>query len=249
MVDDSFVVVGDRFQDFLDNQRTISVTALLSRLRAGAVSSDLTIVVGQGISADQLATLNQLACNKDNPISVYGDVPAHVEPDLTHKREFRNIMIGTPKRAAKTSFVADLVIDDDNEVLEDHLTGQHIPAIALVEAARQTWTAVTERFLLTEGTRPVRFVIATMRCAFHRFVFPLPATMHYELLGHRQDAVEQVFDCLVTVRQSNAVAAEVETSYRVISAAISEKQESMAARQAVAGYLDHSEVVANEKIA
>jgi hypothetical protein len=229
---EALVVVGDRFENFLANRRTISASALLWRLGAGDVPQNLSIVVGQGLTAEQLDKLRHLIERANATVSVAGGIPAYSERGLTHKHEPRNVMVSMPMRVADDQFVADLVIDERAAVLDDHLTGQHIPGVALVEAARQTWTAVTEKFLL-EGTTKTRFVINTMRSAFHRFVFPLPATVRYQLLARQDSAVQQVFRCLITVHQGDALAAEVEAEYRVIPDVFSRKQESLAARQAV----------------
>lgn len=206
------IVVGDRFERFLLNRDTMAVSALLA---SGRVTRP--VVVGQGLSAEQLREVD-------------GPVPA--PPHLTHKEHQKNVMIGEPIRTGDDAFAVDLVVDERVEVLEDHLTGQHIPAIVLTEAARQTWTAVTERFLLADHGG--RFVIDSLSSVFRRYVFPLPATLHYRLVHRHSTAVEEVFRCVVTVQQCGRVAAEFEAGYRVISLAICEKQEAMAARQAVA---------------
>ncbi|MGQ0716381.1 MAG: AfsA-related hotdog domain-containing protein [Pseudonocardiales bacterium] len=232
MQHDALIVVGDRFKDFLTNRGTISASALLRRLLDRSEPRALSVVMGQGLTAEQLSTMEQLI-ESDPHATVVGGVPAFVEQGLTHKHNPKNVMIGTPVQIAADRFVADLLIDERIEVLEDHLTGQHIPAITLMEAARQTWTAVTEMFFLADTVQQQRFVISSVQSTFHRYVFPLPATVEYRLTRRQANAVGQVFTCWVGVYQADVLAAQIEAEYRVIPEVFSTKHESMAARQAV----------------
>ncbi|MEU8997488.1 AfsA-related hotdog domain-containing protein [Streptomyces caniferus] len=233
---EALVVVGDRFEEFLANRGTIGYSALLTRLRTGDLPESLAISVGQGLSAAQLDELRELV-ELRTPAVTFGKqgLPAHAEQRLTHKHKQRNVLVGPVGQIGERRFVADLVLDERVEVLEDHLTGQHIPAITLLEAARQLWTVVTEQFFLT-GTDRTRFVIGSVDSSFHSFVFPMSATLSYELLAHTRTPVGTVFRCRVGFHhgEATAPAAEVEAEYRVIPEKISAKQEALAARQAVA---------------
>jgi hypothetical protein len=231
MLDDTLLVVGDRFEEFLTNRRTISASALLWALRTGNFPDHMTIVVGQGLTEPQRGALRDLVGRAEKPIQVAGGLPERAEQRQTHKHDPRNILIGDPVRIDDVHFVADLVLDQDVEVLADHLTGQHIPAVTLTEAARQMWTAVTERFF-ADGA--ARFVIASVNGTFHRFVFPLPTQLRYELRAHTTSVVDELFHCVVGVHQLGNVCAEIEARYRLIPETVARKQEAMAARQGVA---------------
>ncbi|MFJ5532628.1 AfsA-related hotdog domain-containing protein [Streptomyces sp. NPDC093261] len=220
---ESLIVVGDRFEEFLRNPGTIAASAVLARLEAGDTGG-LDLMAGQGLSAELLAELDkQWPAQRPAPL------------ELTHKQRMKNVMVGEPTRV-DGRYEAPLVLDERCETLEDHLTGQHIPAIALTEAARQTWTAVTEKFFPT-GLGPARFVIDDFHASFHAFVFPLPATLTYEVVEHEPGAVQHRFHSVVRVRQSGAVAAQIEVRFRLVAEKLVDKQEAMAARQAVADCL------------
>ncbi|MFC4565151.1 AfsA-related hotdog domain-containing protein [Nocardiopsis mangrovi] len=237
MAHDTLVVVGDRFEEFLGTRGTVSVSALSERLRSGDVPPGSVVVAGQGMSAAQRHELERLAGPDGPDVRITGGGARSAGRRLTHKHVPKNEMITAPERAGENRFVAALLVDEHADTLEDHLTGLHIPGIALTEAARQTWTAVTERFFLGEASPKVRFVLSSFSSTFHRYVFPLPATVEYALLQRTDNAMEQVFRCLVTVRQNNAVAAEIEAEYRVIDERICAKQEAMAARASVGAAL------------
>jgi hypothetical protein len=215
---DQLVVVGDRFAEFLNHPGTIAASQLSGR-------ETTVLVAGQGLSAEVLAGLA---------------APTPVRQELTHKRLAKNVMIGEP-HTVDDGYAAPLLLDERCETLEDHLTGQHIPAVALTEAARQTWTAVTELYFPT-GPRPTRFVIDELSSRFHSFVFPLPATLVYRVLEHERDPVQQRFHATVTVRQAGTDAAEFDVRFRVVLEKIGVKQEFLAARQALARSTNDREV-------
>ncbi|WBO63437.1 AfsA-related hotdog domain-containing protein [Streptomyces camelliae] len=220
---ETLIVVGDRFEEFLRTPGTIAASAVRARLEARDTDG-LDLVAGQGLSAELLAELGK-----------HWPVPMPAPRELTHKRLMKNVMVGEPSRAGD-HYEIPLVLDERCETLEDHLTGRHIPAVALTEAARQSWTAVTERFLPT-GLDPARFVIDDFHASFRAFVFPLPATLTYEVLEHEPGTMQHRFHSVVRVRQSDTVAAEVEVRFRVVAGKLADKQEAMAARQAVVTHL------------
>lgn len=217
------IAVGDRFKEFLANRGTVPITALLDELRSGAVESAAGIVPGQGLSAGQLRELKERTAL---------DVQLPAERHLTHKHDDKNVLIGDVRETALGVYAAPLLLDERVEVLDDHLTGQHIPAVTLMEAARQTWTVAIERYVVT-GDEPTRFVIGSIRSSFSSFVFPLPATIEFRVAHQGTSPAGTSVDCLLTIRQGERVAAEFEVDIRVIPETVAVKQEAMAARQAV----------------
>ncbi|MEV6838815.1 AfsA-related hotdog domain-containing protein [Streptomyces sp. NPDC051133] len=217
------VVVGDRFEEFLQNPGTAPVSELIDGLRAGELSAATPLVPGQGLTAGERRELGALTGT---------DLPLPSDRLPTHKRQEHNVLIGEVRRTGPDAYAAPLLLDQRVEVLSDHLTGQHIPAVTLLEAARQTWTAVTERFLLPDG-EPRRFVIAAIRAEFHSFVFPLPATVGLRLRARHAGPVGDTLELTVTVTQDGRQAAEFDATVRIVPQAVAVKQESMAARQAI----------------
>jgi hypothetical protein len=221
------IAVGDRFENFLANPGTVAASQLLDRHADPGAA--VPVLAGQGLSAEQLARLALRTPETLRP-------PEPAGASLTHKRQPRNVMIGVPVDRGDGTFTAGLILDDCNEVIEDHLTGQHIPAVALIEAARQMWTAVTERFL-RDDTTPLRFVVTDIGASFQRLVFPLPTTLHYELIECVPGRMQRTYRCRVLVSQNDQVSAEVRGTYRTVAESLCAKQEALAARQAVARQL------------
>ena len=108
-------------------------------------------------------------------------------------------------------FEASLLIDDRCEIMADHTTGQHIQGMAVVEAARQMFLVVTEQFYIG-GTsdRHYYFVIHQMDIAYQNFLFPVPATLRYEVLEAATDNPERLsFTARITIRQAGKDAASM----------------------------------------
>ncbi|MFF4549038.1 AfsA-related hotdog domain-containing protein [Streptomyces sp. NPDC001435] len=237
MSPDAVIAVGDRFEDFLVNRGTVPVSDLLARLRSGDVPESLAVAIGQGLSDEQLAEIRTLADRHAPAVTVAkSGVPERARQQLTHKHDAKNVLIGPVGQIGENRFAADLVLDQRVEVLEDHLTGQHIPAITLLEAARQFWTVVTEQFYVT-GPDRTRFVIGSVGSTFHSFVFPLAATLQYELLELTRTPVGPVFKCRISIHHGDTLASVIDAEYRVIPEPFSVKQEKIAARQAVVAEL------------
>ncbi|MDP1217553.1 AfsA-related hotdog domain-containing protein, partial [Klebsiella pneumoniae] len=68
-----------------------------------------------------------------------------------HKRKKANILITSPEKRDEDNYCARLILQDASELLCDHQTGQHIQGMVLIEAARQTIIATSEKFLLAEA--------------------------------------------------------------------------------------------------
>lgn len=224
------MVIGDRFEEFLTHPGTVAATALLEHLRADDLAETPRITVGQGLTAEQLSELDGFASAGRCVLATQDQVPLPVERRVTHKVYDKNVLIGDLEEVGEGRYRAPLVLDQRVEVLEDHLTGLHIPAVTLLEAARQTWTAVTERFLI--GPEPKsRFVITRVGSSFLNFVFPIPAFLEYRLVERERGPVGDVIGFTVEVQQTGRIAARFEAEIRVIPELFAAKQEAMAARQ------------------
>jgi hypothetical protein len=185
------------------------------------------------LTARQRLALDEVARSGDGRLVVAGGrVLQPIERAVTHKVYDKNVLIGAVEEIGAGRYRAPLLLDERVEVLEDHLTGLHIPAVTLLEAARQTWTAVTEGFLIKPEPK-TRFVIAYVDSAFESFVFPLAAHLEYQLIGQDQGPTGQTITFEVTVHQNGRTAARFAAQIRVIPQIFAVKQETMAARQAL----------------
>jgi hypothetical protein len=232
MSDKVVIVVGDRFEGFGATPGVHGFSRMVELLTAGEIAPPAIVVEGQGLHDDQRGELRaRLDALGVRFRSVADPDPARADAGLTHKRVPANILVSVPAKIAESTYAADLLVDDRNEILSDHLTGRHVQGLMLIEAARQMWTAVTERYHLNGGEG--RFVIEEVSSRFERFLFPLAARIVYTAVEVVPKAVETSFRGRCEFEQLGARTAVVEARFRVLRPALIAKHESMAAREAV----------------
>jgi hypothetical protein len=227
------IAVGARFTTFIANKNVADAAELIEEATRDEGGPPRQVVLGQGLSARQLADLAGL-----EGIDVVAP-DGNTEPAdrrLTHLRKDANTLISAVRQCSAESYEAALLAGQDSAALDDHITGQHLPAMLLLEACRQMWTAVTESFLLS-GPGSRRFVVARITSEFSRYAFPLPATLRYTLLDRETGPVGEKFTARIDIIQLGSAAAEVTAEYRVVDELVAAKHESMGARQAIATLL------------
>lgn len=192
------VVVANQFQEFSRHSNVLSHEALLDMLMHRNDSLRGTrVIAGQGLDARELRHVHQLAIAQG-----YREEFAHwhawaaaapASRDLSHKRRPENVLISTPQACADGGYCARLVLHPHNELMLDHLTGQHVQGMVLLEACRQMFLAVTERFHL-DGFEPAQryFVLNEMSVRYTAFTFPLPAEIRYRLLKKEHPRPDRV---------------------------------------------------------
>lgn len=104
--------------------------------------------------------------------------------NLVHKQNSANCMIGVPLRVSDTHYQADVFLDDRCSELDDHVTGQHISGMILIEASRQMFLAVTELYYLKDYSKDSYFVIKRNSSEFKKFVFPVDIKIDYRVVHY-----------------------------------------------------------------
>jgi hypothetical protein len=176
----TFIVVGDQYAEFANHQGVTTYTAFMEQLQdAAAWSGDELVVIGLGIADHALRTLlDALAARGIRDIVWSGAVAT---PALTHKRKQERGLITEPRRSAARQYDMWLYCDDALDRLSDHVTGQHVSAMLLLEAARQAIIASVElEYVATAGTK-LGMVIDHFNTRFLGFVFPIPTKIHIEM--------------------------------------------------------------------
>lgn len=180
-------IIGDKFKKFLEHENTISISNFEKQLFRNRLPSDgIVYHLGQGVALERV---NKIA--KDSPI--LRDVGIHIGFDevtksarhLVHKHNSANSMISIPRRVSELNYQADVHIDDRCAELDDHITGQHVSGMTLVEICRQMFLAVTEQYYLKAYEKEFYFVIKSSSIEYKRFVFPLEIRADYRVLCHQ----------------------------------------------------------------
>lgn len=70
--------------------------------------------------------------------------------------------------------------DDENELLQDHITGLHVQGMLMVEACRQMFVSVAMDYFSKHVFAENRYgAINRMDTKFESYVFPIPAVLRY----------------------------------------------------------------------
>ncbi|MGE5505034.1 MAG: AfsA-related hotdog domain-containing protein [Actinomycetota bacterium] len=165
----------------------------------------IVVLPGQGLGDDDVAELLALAersaAASHFDLEALRTMPRRAGRSRSHKHRPENTLISEPRRLGETTFELDLLIDEDCELMGDHQTGQHLQGMLLLEAARQSFLAVSEAFFLPQDTR-FYFVINEMTSRYNRFAFPLDARIRYTVREHEaKNALRQRFVVDIAVEQ------------------------------------------------
>ncbi|MEM9103729.1 MAG: AfsA-related hotdog domain-containing protein [Pseudomonadota bacterium] len=206
----SYYIVGDKYQAFKAHKRVITYSdfqALLNSSDVDPVAIKNTLV-GQGVNDSEREQLFMLMQHKnDSPASAVALKRA--DRRLTHKHKNENILITCPEKLDDQTYLSHLAIDDDSAQLSDHVTGQHIQGMVLIEAARQMTLAVTEQYFIEEN-EGIGFATDSLETTFHRYTFPCDVQMYYTVLSHRQGFHKNAkYKVKITFVQNDFVCAEM----------------------------------------
>lgn len=231
-------IVGNKFREFSRNDGVITIgefdemarTSTFDRLPQGT-----RLVAGQGVREAELHALYDHArCALDARDIDIGPAlrrGARASRLQTHKHRIQNAIISHPTKLDEDHFEALLLLDERSELMADHQTGQHIQGMILIEAARQLFLAVTEEYFIGQAVHDrYYFVINSLEVKFTGFVFPLGATLHYEIVSKDiQNAARMRFDTVVLVMQGGACVTEVAFGFTAFHASKIETKEQLQA--------------------
>ena len=193
---EKLIVVGEKFTDFAErNENVLTVNEFERFVWSGEIQNVKKIIIGQGVELDDISRticiIRQHYPDKINKIVNLQELYYQNNRDhqkLVHKRKKENILITSPERIDSNNYSAKLILQDSSELLCDHQTGQHIQGMVLIEAARQTIIATSEKYLLQEAGITISekyFTLTSLNVSFSSFVFPLPVTVTLNVLSKK----------------------------------------------------------------
>ena len=239
-------VVGDKFEKFGQNEQVITLSALKALIRREPVAEalrDMTLSAGQGLSEADVLGIIDLLLARGMDASLLLTHPVRAGLRATHKRRIRNAIISSPRKLSSMVYEADLLVDERSELMNDHQTGLHIQGMLLVEAARQMFLAVTEVFFIGENNERENYVVINeMDIKYSAFVFPLGATLRYEILEQKTEDSERLyFFARISVWQADIVATEIMVKFTSFVADRIRKKEQQQAMTLLQKLTSHSD--------
>ncbi|WDE11566.1 AfsA-related hotdog domain-containing protein [Thalassomonas haliotis] len=232
---ENMIIVGDKFDCFADNDGVLTASEALHILRNNLLSDKkIRFKLGQGLNDTQVSLLVKTA--KDAGLANLLEFGETVKSgrSYVHKHQERNSMLTLPKRISESKFVVDVMIDDDCDEMGDHVTGHHVQGMVITEAARQAFLAITEAFFLKDNDFSSYFVINSLNTQYLNFVFPLPITIEYEIIEHKEKKQgAHFFDVVMNAVQNGTVCSVVTTSFSTYNSQWLEKKEQQLACEAI----------------
>lgn len=215
-------VVGDTFAALarVDGVRTVS--QLAADVRSGA-PLPTRLVAGQGVTDYELEYLsNALAARSRGEMTIEPLAVERVSRDVAHKHRESNVLLADLERVdgdvdGPVTFAASLRLHTENELLQDHQTGQHVQGIVIIEALRQMFIAVFEA---AHGVRMAErdlFVVwDALEIRFTSFLFPLPARLTCRIVEEDlTDPARMAFRVSMAVTQNERSVAEADVRFGV----------------------------------
>ncbi len=235
-------VVGDRFAGFAVHERVQTLSAFLGALRAGAyddVPGPVTLRGGQGIGEYEWEYIRGVLRRRglEERILLQEHPPRLAKRAEAHKHREENVLIADLGRHDDQIFHAALRLHQNNELLLDHQTGQHTQGMVVVEAARQMFLAVTERYYTHRWPeRHYYFVVNSLATTFENFLFPVDARIRYLIQSAElSDPARLEFTARVDIEQGGRRAARSEVAFTAFDTAVLKGVEHRRAERA----LDH----------
>lgn len=224
-------VVGDGFLSFSKNANVISLSGFKEMIllpRIGKARNGFYIL-GQGIAKQKIDEIKTLIKkNKITDIVIKEHHNEKEENKYVHKKVSENVMISKPIVIRDNLFFSQLMIDDRCSEMSDHMTGQHVQGMVLIEAARQMALSVSENFLLSESERfNSYFILSNMDAQFKQFLFPTDVELQCALIRcEKISSGKFSADFVITFTQNNVVCMEVMIGLMADEKTALEKKES-----------------------
>lgn len=242
------IVIANTFKRFSKNPNLLPYDEFLSRLHHHDINTTELIgcrlIAGQGLDEIQINHAWSVGTSRGLHYEFAHwhtmRKKHHADKSLCHKHRPENILISIPELQYDGSYTADLYLHEHNELMLDHLTGQHIQGMVLTEACRQMFLAVTERYFLKDYPPTSRyFVINTMNIRFQKFAFPLPAQIRFHLIDKQQLKPDRFsIHADIDVLQDEQVVAGMEVKFNVFDETSLIQREDKLAAEAVNNYID-----------
>lgn len=142
---------------------------------------DKSYIIGQGLSLSEYHQVLDV-CAKQN-IELLDIVNYSNSASLitTHKHNHENVLISKPNKLEENIYLSELIVFQNNELIIDHQTGLHVQGMVLIEAIRQMFIAVVEKFFSEEKKSYV--VFNDLKVEFHHFVFPFKIEIKQEIIN------------------------------------------------------------------
>jgi len=175
----TYLIVGEEYAGLTKYDSVLTATELLVLINNSQLKSTAKLIIGQGVESDKLDNIITLVGRLGNSIS---DSVTNIIPvDKTHKSNKKNVLITNMKKSGLSKYFCSLLINNTSDRLSDHVTGYHVGAMLLIEAARQaTIYILDDRYNLDEG-KEFGLVMSKFNTEFMTYCFPVEVNLEMDI--------------------------------------------------------------------
>lgn len=239
------MVVGNKFINFTKNENVVTLGQLemLTKIPKTIFGDNTEFIPGQGICQETLRDIvkdhgNEPTSNQKINLSRLVGFASEKMNTYAHKSVKDNTLIGSCSQISSSMFTLPLIINDNSELMSDHQTGQHVQGMILVEASRQAFIAVTAEFYMADKAGSSYYVINNMNIDFSSFMFPLPATIHYEVTEKDINDRRSRFNATISILQNKKLCSSMTVRFTVYPSEVISLKESDLAGNALTSILN-----------
>lgn len=241
MLNQALLVVSDKFSNFAIRKDIITISTLHNLLAENSIfltkEKKITFIPGQGLNKETINfALEKMKKHRNFinfDLTVWSIASEKASSAITHKHKEENILISDPLIVSKNEFLMDILIDDNCELMRDHQTGLHIQGILLLEASRQSYIAIYEKYLSKNTEKKPYFIFNNMKVEYNKFAFPIPAKIRAKIVDEKTNKNENKIVMHIDVIQCNSVSANLSLEMSIVDNTLISKIESKMARNAI----------------
>lgn len=239
-------VVGDKLKNLSIHSSVYTISSLKKLIKSNEYCMSLEKYIvhfGQGLSELQVKEILKIVeCHGMSDRIIFKDSRLNTKSNsrLTHKCLSKNIMISEPIKINDEIYHCDLMLEDDCDEMNDHVTGVHIQGSVIIEAARQMVLAVSEKYFIPNTCKQkLNFVTHKIDTTFHQYVFPIPVVMKYRVSEIKMNRNNNFSSSVhISFIQNDAVTAEIFFKFSVLDAQYLSEKENFLAGLCIQSHFD-----------
>lgn len=239
-----YIIIGDGYASFASDN-VITASALMEKLASSnRWEGDEKFVMGLGMGRTEVKILSSAL--KSHGLS---DIELPLAPatlKLTHKHHENNVLISEPRHIAPRQYAMQFQFDQTNDRLCDHVTGQHVSAMLLMEAARQAAIAALE-LDYGDAFGGSGIVVERFTSTFNSYAFPLPTSMVARIEEGPATEKNIVVACVVTFQQAGQAVCEMKLEGGIYARTYLAKAEARQAQRAITTLRELHEAATEEE--
>ncbi len=228
-------IVGKGFADFAKNEMVIlydDVNDIIQKKYPH--DKNVKYDLGQGVSEHKINQLIRKAEKNGLRDFLLFDEVKKCQRSHVHKVDIRNSMLSVPIEIDKNTYESNIHIDDENELMSDHVTGQHLQGMLLIEACRQMFLAVTEEYFSKNEKEIMSFAWTRGDVEFNDYAFPV-STIIRLYISHMENSKKgrRKYTTNMEVIQKNCLVCTSIMEYETIPKKVTSRRETILAYASV----------------